>query len=76
MRPHLARAELSYDNKVIFGRIAANYMSKRYFTYTNGLNSDSDGLGYVGGRTLVDAAIGYRWKPASPCPSRSSCRST
>jgi iron complex outermembrane receptor protein len=32
---HLARAELAYDNKVIFGRIAANYMSKRYFTYTN-----------------------------------------
>ena len=50
---HLARAELSYDNKVIFGRIGANYMSKRYFTYTNDQS--------VGGRTIVDATLGYRW---------------
>jgi iron complex outermembrane receptor protein len=58
---NLARAELAYDNKVVFGRLAVNYMSKRYFTYTNGLKTDSDGLGYVGGRTMVDATIGYRW---------------
>lgn len=51
---HLARAELAYDNKVIFGRVAINYMSKRYFTYTNDQS--------VGGRTLVDASIGYRVK--------------
>lgn len=50
---NLARAELAYDNKVVFGRVAVNYMSKRYFTYTNDES--------VGGRTLVDAAIGYRW---------------
>lgn len=51
---HLARAELAYDNKVIFGRVAVNYMSKRYFTYTNDQS--------VGGRTLVDASLGYRLK--------------
>jgi hypothetical protein len=39
---NLARAELAYDDKVFFGRIAANYMSKRYFTYTNA----QYGLGY------------------------------
>jgi hypothetical protein len=54
MRQHLARAELAYDNKVIFGRVAVNYMSKRYFTYTNDQ--------YIGGRTLVDASLGYRVK--------------
>lgn len=50
---HLLRGELGYDNKVIFGRIAANYMSKRYFTYTNDQS--------VGGRTLFDATLGYRF---------------
>jgi iron complex outermembrane receptor protein len=39
---------------VIFGRVAVNYMSKRYFTYTNDQ--------YIGGRTLVDASLGYRVK--------------
>jgi len=51
---HLARAELAYDNKVIFGRVGVNYMSRRYFTYTNDQS--------VGGRTLVDASLGYRVK--------------
>ena len=50
---HLARAELSYDNRVVFGRVGVNYMSKRFFTYTNDQS--------VGARTLVDAAIGLRW---------------
>jgi len=49
---HLARGELSYDSSTLFGRVAVNYMSKRYFTY---LNDQS-----VPGRALVDAAIGYR----------------
>ena len=58
---HTARLELGYDDTVVFGRVAANYMSKRYFTYTNGLNTDSDGLGYVGGRAVFDMSCGYRW---------------
>lgn len=49
---HLARGELSYDSSTFFGRVAVNYMSKRYFTY---LNDQS-----VPGRALVDATLGYR----------------
>ena len=49
---HMLRGELTYDNGTIFGRVGANYMSKRYFTYTNDQS--------VPGRTVVDASIGYR----------------
>lgn len=49
---HMLRGELTYDNGSFFGRVGANYMSKRYFTYTNDQS--------VPGRTLVDASIGYR----------------
>ena len=49
---HLARGEISYDSSTLFGRVAVNYMSKRYFTY---LNDQS-----VPGRALVDATLGYR----------------
>ena len=49
---HMLRGELTYDNGMLFGRIGANYMSKRYFTYTNDQS--------VPGRTVVDASIGYR----------------
>ncbi|MBN8501448.1 MAG: TonB-dependent receptor [Sphingomonadales bacterium] len=49
---HMLRGELTYDNGKIFGRIGANYMSRRYFTYTNDQS--------VPGRTIVDASIGYR----------------
>lgn len=49
---HLLRGELSYDQGPIFGRIGANYMSKRYFTYTNDQS--------VPGRVIVDATLGYR----------------
>lgn len=49
---HLARGEISYDSNSFFGRVAVNYMSKRYFTY---LNDQS-----VPGRALVDATLGYR----------------
>jgi iron complex outermembrane receptor protein len=58
---HLLHGELAYDDKRLFGRVAVNYMSKRYFTYTNGLNTTSDGLGFVDGRAIVDATIGYRF---------------
>ena len=62
---HMARAEISYDNGKFFGRAGVNYMSKRYFTYTNNLTGNvltgvGDGLGYVPGRAIVDATLGYR----------------
>lgn len=50
---HLLRGELAYDRDGLFGRIAVNYMSKRYFTYENDKS--------VSGRALVEAAIGYRY---------------
>jgi iron complex outermembrane receptor protein len=49
---HLLRGELSYDSDTVFGRVGVNYMSKRYFTYTNDQS--------VPGRALVDATLGYR----------------
>lgn len=49
---HLAKAEIGYDDKSLFGRIAANYMSRRFFTYENDKS--------VPGRVVLDAAIGYR----------------
>lgn len=53
---HMGRAELNYDDTVLFGRVAVDYMSKRYFTYTNDQS--------VGERALVDLTAGYRWKNA------------
>jgi iron complex outermembrane recepter protein len=50
---HLLRGEFAYDSDSVFGRIGANYMSKRYFTYTNDQS--------VPGRLLVDATLGYRF---------------
>jgi iron complex outermembrane receptor protein len=49
---HMARGELSYDNDKFFARAAVNYMSKRFFTYTNDQS--------VPGRAIVDATVGYR----------------
>jgi len=49
---HLLRGELSYDSGPLFGRIGVNYMSERFFTYTNDKS--------VPGRALVDATLGYR----------------
>lgn len=48
---HLLKGELTYDYAGFNARIGANYMSKRYFTYTNDQSVD--------GRVLVDATIGY-----------------
>jgi iron complex outermembrane receptor protein len=50
---HLAHGEVAYDDGARFIRLAATYMSKRYFTYTNDK--------WVDGRTLVDLAMGYRF---------------
>lgn len=49
---HVLRGELAYDNGPLFGRIGANYMSRRFFNYENDRS--------VGGRFIVDATIGYR----------------
>ncbi|WP_443969762.1 TonB-dependent receptor domain-containing protein [Sphingobium sp. CR28] len=50
---HMLRGELNYDQGPIFGRIGANYMSKRYYSYTNDVSVD--------GRVIVDASVGYRF---------------
>ncbi|MDF0545273.1 TonB-dependent receptor [Sphingobium sp. H39-3-25] len=49
---HIASAEIAYDGDLFFGRIGANYMSKRYYTYTNDQS--------VGGRVVADASIGIK----------------
>lgn len=49
---HLARAEFTYDSASFYGRVGVNYMSERFFTYTNDQS--------VPGRALVDATLGYR----------------
>ncbi|WP_267434248.1 TonB-dependent receptor [Sphingomonas sp. GM_Shp_1] len=50
---NMVKGELVYDDSRFFGRVGADYMSKRYYTY---LNDQS-----VEGRVLVDASIGYRF---------------
>lgn len=50
---HLLRGEASYDDGNFFGRLAVNYMSERFFTYTNDRS--------VSGRAIVDATLGYRF---------------
>lgn len=57
---HLAHGELAYDDGSRFLRFSANYMSKRYFTYTNDK--------WVDGRTLFDLSMGYRFKVAEELP--------
>jgi iron complex outermembrane receptor protein len=49
---HIASAEIAYDGDIFFGRVGANYMSKRYYTY---LNDQS-----VKGRVVMDASIGIK----------------
>ena len=50
---HLLRGEVAYDSDSFFGRVSVNYMSRRFFTYTNDQS--------VPGRALVDATLGYRF---------------
>ena len=62
---HLLKVDASYDSDSLFGRVGVNYMSKRFFTYTNALGgtaiAPTDSLGFVEGRALVDATLGYRF---------------
>ncbi len=62
---HLLKLDASYDSDSLFGRVGVNYMSKRFFTYTNALKgtaiAPADSLGFVEGRAVVDASLGYRF---------------
>ncbi len=57
---HLLRGEIAYDSDTFFGRLGANYMSKRYFTYTNDQS--------VSARVLIDATLGYRFDAGLRAP--------
>jgi len=48
---HMLKGEIVYDDGRFLARVGANYLSKRFFTYTNDQSVPS--------RLLVDAAIGY-----------------
>lgn len=50
---HMARGEINYDDGQRFFRIGGNYMSRRYYNYTNDQS--------VEGRLIVDASVGYRF---------------
>jgi iron complex outermembrane recepter protein len=62
---HLLKFDASYDSENFFGRVGVNYMSKRFFTYTNALTGTAiaplDRAGFVDGRALIDATLGYRF---------------
>ena len=51
---HMLKGEIVVEQSGFTGRVGADYMSKRYFTY---LDDQS-----VPGRVLVDASIGYRFE--------------
>ncbi|MET0307792.1 MAG: TonB-dependent receptor [Sphingomonas sp.] len=50
---HMLKGEATYDYAGFSARVGANYMSKRYFTYTNDES--------VAGRVVVDATLGYKF---------------
>ena len=50
---HLFKAQLNYDDEVIFGGVGVSYTGERYYTYEN-----IGGL--VDGFTTVDLNVGYR----------------
>lgn len=50
---HMARGELNYDDDKRFFRVGLNYMSRRFYSYTNDAS--------VPGRLIVDASLGYRF---------------
>lgn len=65
---HMLRGEVAYDSDTFFGRLGANYMSKRYFTYTNDLILAGDNKGSVPSRVIVDATLGYRFDAGLRAP--------
>lgn len=65
---HMLRGEIAYDSDTFFGRLGANYMSKRYFTYTNDLLVVGDNRGSVPSRVIMDATLGYRFDAGLRAP--------
>lgn len=66
---HLLRGEIAYEIGGLFTRVGANYMSKRFFTYTNHLSATVDDFkGSVPGRVLFDATVGYRFANGGRSP--------
>jgi len=51
---HMVKGEIVYDDGAFSARVGADYMTHRYFTYTNDQS--------VAGRVLVDASIGYAFQ--------------
>ncbi|MDZ5649155.1 TonB-dependent receptor [Nitrospirillum sp. BR 11828] len=51
---NMVKAELSFDNGMLFGAISGNYMSERYYTYIDD--------GKVPGYMTVDLTFGYRFQ--------------
>jgi iron complex outermembrane receptor protein len=49
----MVKGEVTWTGQGFNARVGANYMSKRYFTYTNDQS--------VNGRVLVDATLGYKF---------------
>jgi len=50
---HMLKGEVTWTGQGFNARVGANYMSKRYFTYTNDQ--------FVDGRVVVDATLGYKF---------------
>ena len=53
----MLKSVASYDSSTVFGSLGLDYMAKRYYSYTNDAS--------VGGRTLMNADVGYRLKNVS-----------
>jgi iron complex outermembrane receptor protein len=51
---HMVKGEIVVEQSGFTGRVGADYMSKRYFTYTNDQS--------VPGRVIFDASIGYSFR--------------
>ena len=54
---HIANVELAYAQNGFYARANANYLSRRFFTYSNDQS--------VPGRVLVDGKVGYRFENRS-----------
>jgi iron complex outermembrane recepter protein len=59
---NLFKAEAGYDDGAFFAKADLNYLSKRFFTYTNDRSVPS--------QTLVNATLGYRFGEQFDLPAR------
>ena len=50
----MLKSQLGYDDGALFGNVSVDYMSKRYYSYTNDAS--------VPDRTLVNLSAGYKMK--------------